>query len=203
MGCRRASHQCPSASCLTTDSVDHSSFGASGWDRTSDFQLRRLALYPLSYGRKTCFINACPCNPTWCVRRESNPRPLPSEGSTLSTELRTQNLFVHTAGRHDERGSNPRPWAYQGPFFRAQDPTLYRLSYHPGTCGASCCTTLNCRDPIIPPRFLTFGSRDAVCLPPPALRGFLVGLGASAVGPTPGASCWARTSDLCNVNAAL
>lgn len=79
---------------------------------------------------------------TWCVRRESNPRPLPSEGSTLSTELRTQNLFVHTAGRHDGRGSNPRPWAYQGPFFRAQDPMLYRLSYHPGTCGASCGPTL-------------------------------------------------------------
>lgn len=27
------------------------SIGTPGWDRTSGFQLRRLALYPLSYGR--------------------------------------------------------------------------------------------------------------------------------------------------------
>ena len=38
------------------------------------------------------------CNP-WCARLGSNQQPLPSEGSTLSIELRTQrfSVAVHVA----------------------------------------------------------------------------------------------------------
>ena len=53
----------------------------------------------------------CKLNRAWRARRDSNPRPLPPEGSALSTELRARARQYIAAGAGATRGDPGPPWA--------------------------------------------------------------------------------------------
>jgi hypothetical protein len=49
-------------------------YGTPGWIRTSGFQLRRLTLYPLSYGRISRALGTIPFCPISASDSDFNPR---------------------------------------------------------------------------------------------------------------------------------
>lgn len=79
--------------------------GTPGWDRTSGFQLRRLTLYPLSYGRVRGLID----KPGRLVKRENGFVIL----YPLSAERREVPVFQGgTWPRPRHRGSRRRRWRH-------------------------------------------------------------------------------------------